>query len=117
MPTPIGLVFDKLLTLENDEVIVLPFSTEAEMKSKKVMFFREKKKYEERMKNAPNFKVFFIGQEVNKAKGTFNLKLSTNGCNLDWFTNAVIQKKGEEAKALDSILETSEEKRIKELKK
>jgi len=116
MPTMVSKLFDKVLTLESGEVIELTFQTEKDLVSKKTMLFREKRKYEQRMKDTVSFKSFFIGQEVNKKRGVFKLKLSTNGTSLDWLTSAIIRdKEGDESK-LEVEINTGETERINKLK-
>lgn len=113
--TVVSDLFDRLLTLESGQVIELSFDTEKELVSKKTMLFREKKKYEQRMKNVLNFKSIFIGQEVKKRTGVYKLKLSTNGTSLDWITNAVIKTKGGGEEQLNLPIPEVENDRIKQL--
>jgi hypothetical protein len=108
-------LFDKVLTLQEGETIILTFENAKDLMSKKVMLFREKKKYEESLKNVANFKSFFIGQEINKKTGIFKLKLSTNGTNLDWVTSAMLKQKGGECKPLELEIPDVEAERIKKL--
>jgi ABC-type multidrug transport system ATPase subunit len=110
----IKLLFDRVLLLDEGETIILNFKTEKDLRSKKVMLFREKTKYEKAL-NGASFKAIFIGQKVDKVKGVFELKLSTNGTDLDWLSDAIVKRRGGETKPLDLEVEGAETVRIKKL--
>lgn len=113
--TAVSALFDKVLTLNEGEVITLKFDSLKDMLSKKTMLFREKRKYEARMKNVPSFKSFFIGQTVKDKEGIYILRLSTNGTSLDWLTNAVIKRKEGEIVPLELDIPAVNEDRMKKL--
>lgn len=114
--TVVSTLFDRLLTLESGQTIELTFDNHSDFMSKKTMLFREKKKYEQRMKNVLNFKTIFIGQKVDKKTDTYRIKLSTNGTSLDWLTSAILKTKGDEDKKLDLPVPEVEQDRINKLK-
>lgn len=86
MATLVTQLFDRVLMLEEGEVITLTFNNMKDLASKKTLLFREKRKYEEKLKNSLNFKEIFISQDAS----TKTLKLSTNGTSLDWLSTATI---------------------------
>lgn len=114
--TVVSTLFDRLLTLESGQTIELTFDNHSDFMSKKTMLFREKKKYEQRMKNVLNFKTIFIGQKVDKKTDKYLIKLSTNGTSLDWLTSAIIKTRGDEDKKLDLPVPEVEQDRINKLK-
>lgn len=116
MPTAVSQLFDRVLTLEEGESIILKFKNAKDLKSKKTMLFREKYRYEQKMKDVASFKAFFIGQRLIESKGIYELKLSTNGTSLDWLTQAMLEQKGGETKPLDLKITTGETERLERLK-
>jgi hypothetical protein len=113
--TAVSVLFDKVLTLDEGEIITLKFDSLKEMLCKKTMLFREKRKYEARMSNVPSFKSFFIGQTVKEKEGVYIIRLSTNGTSLDWLTNAVIKSKEGEVVPLELDIPAVTEDRLKKL--
>lgn len=83
----ISRVFDKVLELEPGQTIVLNFNSMGDMKSKRTLLFREKAKYESRVKNP---KDIFIRQEMITRENVFRIYLSVDGGGEDWTSNAVV---------------------------
>lgn len=117
MATMVSQVFDQVLLLKEGEKLVLQFDTPEDRESKRIMLYREKRKYEAAHKGA-NFKTFFIACRGNAKKGEYLLELSTNGSSLDWLATAVIKKQGEEVRKLDlnKPAENTEKERLEMLK-
>lgn len=87
--TPIARLFDKVLELTDGDVITLTFTSEKDMNSKRVMLFREKRKYE--MATGSLGTTIFIRQDTaGRADGIFKLHMSVSGSDLDWITNATV---------------------------
>ena len=91
MATPISLLFDRVLLLEEGETIVVKFTTSNELKSKKTMLFREKTAYEAKMNKSAVTKGIVIRQAIDEFAKTYKLLLSSSGTSLDWLNDAVIK--------------------------
>jgi len=105
-------LFDKILTLETGETIILEFLSENDMKSKRAQLFKEKAAYERSCKIVA--KGICIRQHINRLNDVYQLKLSCSGTSTDWLLNAVIEKGGERKDL--GLRDMKEDERIMKLK-
>jgi hypothetical protein len=91
MSTETNNIFDKVLSLNPSEQLVIPFTSLAELRSKKTLLHREKTKYELLMQSTSNFKPIFISQRVKTEQGIFELILTCSAGN-SYLENAVVQR-------------------------
>ena len=85
-------LFDKILSLDDGQEIVLKFNNYDTMHSKRIMLFREKKKFESKMVRAKV--AVFIRQELDTKNKVFNLRLSKCSLELDGCSEMVLLQDG-----------------------
>ena len=110
-------LLDRVLLLEDREVITLSFSTQGDMLSKKVLLYREKTKYETKMKNEDSFREIFITQKCNKDFNRFELELSLGGTEVDWIASATVGIRLGKKVALALALPDKAVERLEQLKR
>ena len=114
-------LFDRLLALAPGERITIPFDSQAELRSKKTMLYKEKRAYELSLKGKLLRKSIFITEEVVTKEGMFKLHLSTSAETMGWLSKAVLVSDEGAVKPLkvtvdrDVKLKESEQERIQRL--
>jgi hypothetical protein len=79
-------LFDEILALPPDEVFKYPFTTRAELLSKKVLLYRERVKYANAFPDGNDIR---IQQKINEKKGEFILILSNSPSTTVWLDKGV----------------------------
>ena len=113
----IKCTFDRCLTLDDGEIIVLKFDNEQEFNRTRVSFFAERSKYYETMKKSGlPCKSVNVSQITRPKQNYWALELSTDSDNVLWFATAVIKTKGGDKRPLDLNTSAEEVDRYNKLK-
>ena len=87
MSAETNAIFDAVVALKPGQQLRLQFETKRDMASKKVTFFRERKKYQELH---PNCAEIYIQQIVEEKKNSFVLVFSTGINSVSWLSGATL---------------------------